>query len=75
MDKKEKRAFNRGYLIACCNLQNMHYEASIASDVLAEIGVTQSEVDAMDLCEYDAAALVEIRKARGDDPITNDTAE
>jgi len=61
--------FNRGYLIACRNIANLHNEECIAADVLMEAGITQAEVDAMDLSEYDAEALVEIRAARNDDPI------
>jgi hypothetical protein len=62
-------AFNHGYVIACCNLQNLHGSADEACDVLAELGVKQHEIEAMDLSEYDATALAEIRVARKDDPV------
>jgi hypothetical protein len=65
----ERAAFNRGYLIACCNLANLHNEPCIASDVLLEAGISAAEVKAMDLTEYDMRALREIRKARTTDPI------
>ncbi len=70
MSEAEKLAFNNGYLIACCNLANMHGEHCLACDVLGEAGITKSEVKAMDLCEYDAKALKKIRKARRDDPLS-----
>lgn len=71
MTEAETLAFKTGYLIACCNLVNLHDEPCIASDVLAEAGITTADVRAMDLCEYDAKALRAIRKARPshDDPI------
>jgi len=61
--------FNRGYLIACCNLTNLHDRPELASDVLMAAGIVAAEVKAMNLTDYDAKALRKIRKARGDDPI------
>lgn len=69
MTDAERAAFNRGYLIACCNLANLHNEPCIASDVLLEAGISAAEVKAMDLTEYDMRALREIRRARTTDPI------
>lgn len=69
MTEAEKAAFNNGYLIACCNLTNMHNEPCLASDVLAELGIVEADVATMDLSEYDARALAEIRKARSRDPL------
>lgn len=66
---RKRENFNAGYLIACCNIANMHNEECIASDVLSQAGITEAEVKALDLSEYDANALVEIRKARSEDPI------
>ena len=66
----KKQAFNQGYLIACCNVANMHNEPSIACDVLAECDLTEDDIKVADLSEYDATALSEIRRSRGDrDPI------
>jgi hypothetical protein len=70
LEEARRLDFNRGYLIACCNIANLHNEECIASDVLIEAGIVQSDVTAMDLNEYDAAALVRIRAARSDDPIS-----
>lgn len=66
---ESKRSFNAGYLIACCNLCNTHNEESIAADVLSQVDITQSEVTAMDLSEYDSNALQIIRRSRIPDPI------
>lgn len=71
MTKEERAAWQNGYLIACCNLANMHDRPCLASDVLAEGGITKSEVEQMDLSEYDRRALDKIRKARSKDPICN----
>lgn len=68
----EALAFKAGYLIACCNIAHLHDEPGIACDVLAEAGITQADVKAMELCDYDARALKEIRKQRPErgDPIS-----
>jgi hypothetical protein len=66
----EEAAWKNGYLIACCNLANMHDRPSLAADVLAEAGITEAEAEAMGLSEYDARALAEIRKARPLDPLS-----
>ncbi|RWR30523.1 hypothetical protein D2T29_12695 [Sinirhodobacter populi] len=71
MTDAEKAAFNHGYLIACCNIENLHKEGPIAADVLAEAGISSAEVKAMNLSEYDARALRSIRKARSVDPIVS----
>lgn len=59
----------RGYLIACCNIENLHGETDIAADVLIECPITQEDVDRMDLSDYDAEALERIRASRAEDPI------
>ncbi|MFT8369284.1 MAG: hypothetical protein ABF646_11095 [Acetobacter papayae] len=74
LTSSKRQNFNAGYLIACCNIANMHNEESIASDVLAEASITESDVKALDLSEYDANALAEIRKARSEDPILKGSA-
>jgi len=76
MSPAETAAFKAGYLLACCTMQNMHDQPGIACDVLAEAGITENDVAAMDLCEYDAKALAEIRTARGanGDPVEKSAA-
>lgn len=64
VEAAKAEGFNTGYLIACCNIQNLHGEAPIAFDVLAQLGVSRAEVRRMDLSEYDAAALRKIEKSR-----------
>lgn len=63
--ERVKAAFNHGYVIACCNVANLHDEPGIAHDALRELGVTKAEVKRMGLCDYDAKALREIECARG----------
>lgn len=70
MTEAEEAAWKNGYLIACCNLANMHGTPCIASDVLAEAGISPAEVKAMDLSDYDKRALREIRRARREDPLS-----
>lgn len=70
MTDAEEAAFKVGYLIVCCNLVNLHDEPFLAADVLYEAGITEADVKAMDLTEYDLRALREIRKARRDDPLS-----
>ncbi len=71
LKEAETYGFKAGYLIACCNLVNLHDQPSIACDVLAEAGLSEADVDAMDLSEYDLRALKEIREGRRDDPIAS----
>jgi hypothetical protein len=68
MSDAETLAFKTGYLLACCNLHNLHDQPTMARDVLAEASITTADVKAMDLSEYDIKALREIRDTR-DDPI------
>lgn len=66
----KKASFNHGYLIACCNISHLHDEPSIARDVLAECGLGAGDISAIELSDYDAEALSQIRASRGDrDPI------
>jgi hypothetical protein len=60
----EVLSFKTGYMLACCNLVNLHDEPGLAYDVLAEAGITRADVKAMELCDYDAKALRKIRKER-----------
>lgn len=62
--KRERAAFNHGYLLACCTLVNLRHAPEVACDVLGEAGITEAEVKAMDLTEYDARALARIRESR-----------
>ncbi len=64
-DEHVKAAFNHGYVIACCNVTNLHDEPGIAHDTLRELGISKAEVKRMGLCDYDAKALREIERARG----------
>jgi uncharacterized membrane protein len=70
MTEAEIKAWKNGYLIACCNLTNMHDQPSLASDVLAEAAITEANVEAMELTEYDLRALAKIRTARALDPLS-----
>ncbi len=40
MTDAEKAAFKLGYVITCCNIENLHNVACIASDVLSEAGIS-----------------------------------
>jgi len=62
-------AFKAGYLLACCNVVNLHNEETIAADVLAEGGITEADVRKMDLSDYDKAALRKMRANSSFDPL------
>ncbi len=65
MTEAEIKAFNAGYMIACCNFVNMHNEPTVGAEVLAQAGMTRADVKAMDLSEYDMLALKEmVRNSR-----------
>ena len=59
----------KGYVIACCELVNMHDMPEVAADLLMDMGITESEIKMMGLDEVDLDHLREIRAARGRDPI------
>ena len=61
----EVRAFNRGYLIACCNIVNGYDEPSMAADLVSSLDITASQINDMDLSEYDSDAVTEIIKMGG----------
>ncbi|MFD1330778.1 ClpX C4-type zinc finger protein [Methylopila musalis] len=66
-DKVAEAEFNRGYVIACCNLVNLFDQPVYAFDLLAALGVTKQQVRAMDLAGYDEAALRKIEQGSGGD--------
>jgi regulator of RNase E activity RraB len=66
MNKAEIKAFNSGYLIACTNAMNLHGNSVICANTLSQAGITQTQVDAMDLSKYDADALAKIREENPD---------
>lgn len=65
-EEAARAAFNHGYVLACCNIANLHDQPEIAFDILRELGVTRAQVRAMNLCDYDRQALRHIERARGD---------
>lgn len=69
LEAEKIHEFNSGYVIACCNTSNLHNEPTIACDVLAELDISEDDIQRMDLAEYDATALAEIRKQRKEDPV------
>lgn len=64
----EKAAFEHGYVLACCNIVNLHDEPTIAHCTLSELGVTRADVKAMNLSEYDLKALRKIERDRSRSP-------
>ncbi len=60
--------FQRGYTIACCNLEGLHGCSEVAFDVFSQAGVTRDEIARMDLTDYDLKALAEIEKGRRGSP-------
>ena len=59
---KPVNEFDRGYVIACCNLVNMHDQPGMAWDMLAALGVTRTAIKNMNLAEYDTKALRKIER-------------
>lgn len=60
-----KAEFKRGYILACCNLINMHGTNTETIDLFQQLGITQDEIAAMDLSEYDLSALTDLETAYG----------
>ncbi|MEO0870470.1 MAG: hypothetical protein AAFY19_00720 [Pseudomonadota bacterium] len=66
--KGAEDSFAMGYILACCNFQNMHDQPTMAYDVLRELGVSRADIKRLDLSEYDTAALKKIEADRPDSP-------
>lgn len=64
----EKTAFEHGYVLACCNIVNLHDEPTIAHCTLSELGITREAVKDMNLSEYDLKALRKIERDRSRSP-------
>jgi hypothetical protein len=64
-NKKLEFEFARGYVIACCNLSNLHREPSMAREIFFQLGVTKAEIERMDLSEYDLKAVKKMNEAGG----------
>lgn len=62
-----KTAFNQGYLAACLRFGADHPE--LASEALADAGITEAAIMDMDLTDDDKATLTAIRRANLHDPI------
>lgn len=62
-EAETKRQFNVGYILACCNLTNLHDEPCMSFDVLEQLGISRAEVKAMNLSEYDTKALRKIERS------------
>lgn len=64
-------AWKQGYLMACCNLQSMFDRPGMAADVLGQASISQANIDAMGLCEFDLRELAKIRSDSKNDPISD----
>lgn len=62
---EETKAFNFGYVMACCTLVHQHDQPGMAKDVLGEIRLTRAQVKEMDLTEFDTALLRKIERCPG----------
>mgnify|MGYP006945864989 CR=1 FL=1 len=64
MTDAEKKAFDQGYVIACCNIVNLHNDDCVAADVFIEGSATMKDALSWGLTEYDLRALKQMREAR-----------
>jgi hypothetical protein len=61
--------FKQGYLMACTTFANLHGEPGMAHEILQQVNITEADVSAMDLSEWDEKGLADIRAEPGADPI------
>lgn len=54
---KERVAFNRGYVIACANIVNLHGADVPVAEGFAQLSMSREELKSLDLCEYDQSAI------------------
>ena len=64
--KKEKETeFNRGYILACCNIQNILDQPGVGWEAINQLNISQTEIDKLDLSEHDQRTLEKIRLVKG----------
>ncbi len=56
-DGIERTEFNRGYVLACANIVNLHGADVAVMEGFAQLGISKAELKALDLCEYDQRAI------------------
>ncbi len=66
-DKALEREFERGYVIACCNLINMHGADTHSVDLFSALGITKAKIKRMNLTDYDMSALADLEQYCGAD--------
>ncbi|MFK4060774.1 hypothetical protein [Brucella anthropi] len=53
----ERTEFNRGYVLACANIVNLHGADVAVMEGFAQLGISKAELKALDLCDYDQRAI------------------
>lgn len=56
-DDVERTEFNRGYVLACANIVNLHGPDVNVAEGFAQLNITRDELKNLDLCEYDQNAI------------------
>ena len=56
--------FDVGYVLACCNVTNLHGLPDVAADILAEGMAEMDDIKNWGLSEYDMNALTAMQEAR-----------
>ena len=73
-DGIERTEFNRGYVLACANIVNLHGADVAVMEGFAQLGISKAELKALDLCEYDQRAIDALEDYFGADKLYRTSA-
>ncbi|UGQ24166.1 MazG-like family protein [Brucella anthropi] len=68
-DQRERTEFNRGYVLACANIVNLHGADAAVMEGFAQLGISKAELKALDLREYDQRAIDALEDYFGTDKL------
>lgn len=63
--EQKETEFNRGYILACCNIQNILDQPGVGWEAINQLNISQTEIDKLDLSERDQKILEKIRLSKG----------
>ncbi|KZL27034.1 hypothetical protein [Pseudovibrio sp. WM33] len=63
MTQDEKKAYMAGYIAACTQIAQTHNQPTMAAELLRSAGLTDDEVKALQLSDFDLGEYAEMQAA------------
>lgn len=73
-DGAKRTEFNRGYVLACANIVNLHGADVAVMEGFAQLGISKTELKALELCDYDQRAIDALEDYFGADKLYRTSA-